>query len=314
MRDRENEVQAFARLADAETLQSLETAFTRLSTKTSLELTKERYDDILEWLSVTPYYLHHQFLAQSRLPNAGQWLLRHTEYIGWQTSSHSSLLLIQGIPGSGKSTLSSVVVDSLLNIATNNHSAAPFGYFYCANPESEKDRRSSDNVMRTILFQLALDLSHQTKMRDFLCAEYERQMLRARAGKMDMPRLTTKDCVRLILELAEEDPMTIVIDGIDAVDDTGRPDLIYALREIISKADNVVNILVTSRSSSRVAAVPASEFSIQITGQDTQGDMEVFVEHLVDNAVASKLLLEGKLGADTRTFLKQELLTGAGEM
>lgn len=314
MSDREREVDAFSKLADAETLRSLDAGFTRLSTQTSRYLEEEKYNNILEWLAVAPSYLHHRFLAQSRLPNLGRWLFSHTEYTNWQTSSSPSLLLIHGIAGSGKSTLCSIIVDALLAAATNNPSAAPFAYFYCANLESETERRSSDSVMRTIVFQLGLDISHPLKMRDFLCAEYERQLLLARAGKLDMSRLTTKDCVRLILELAEDDPVTIVIDGIDAVNDTDRPILIQALREIVSKADNIVKILVTSRSSSRVAAVPASEFRIQITSQETQGDMKVFVDRLIDNAVADKVLLEGKVCVDTQKLLKHELLTGAGEM
>lgn len=314
MGDREKEVDAFSKLADAETLRSLDAGFTRLSTQTSRYLAEDKYKNILEWLAVAPYYLHHRFLAQSRLPNLGRWLFSHTEYTNWQTSSSPSLLLIHGIAGSGKSTLCSIIVDDLLVAATNDPSAAPFAYFYCASLESEKDRRSSDSVMRTIVLQLALNTSHPMKMKDFLCAEYERQLLHARAGKLDMPRLTTKDCVRLILELAEEDPVTIVIDGIDAVDDNDRPILIQALREIVSKADNIVKILITSRSSSRAAAIPAYEFHIQITSQENQGDMKVFVDGLIDNAVANKVLLEGKVCLDTQNLLKHELLTRAGEM
>lgn len=314
MHDREIEVDAFAKLADAESLRSLEDGFTRLSMQTFRHLSEEKCNNIRDWLSVAPYYHHHQFVAQSRLANSGKWLLDHAEFKKWQTSSSPALLLIHGLPGSGKSTLCSMIIDMLSAATTNTPSVAPFGYFYCADPESEQDRRSSHSVLRTILFQLALDTSHQTKMRDFICAEYERQILQARAGKLDMPKLTTKDCVRLILELAEEDPMTIVIDGIDAIDIKDRPILIQALREIISKADNVVNILVSSRTSSRAGELPSAEFRIEITPQATQTDMEAFVDQLVENAVADNILLEGNVCIDTRRLLKQELLRGAGEM
>ncbi|KAF6809884.1 ankyrin repeat domain-containing protein [Colletotrichum musicola] len=264
--------------------------------------------------TVAPYYHHHQFIAQMRLPGAGQWLLSHEDYTQWQSSSSPSLLLLHGIPGSGKSTLCSVVVDSVLSIASTTPSAAPLAYFYCANPESEKARRSSDDTMRTILFQLCVNATHPTQMRDILSSEYERQRARSRAGKMDMPRLRTKDCVRLILELAEQDPMTIVIDGLDSVEDSERPDLIDALREIVSHADNVVKIFVTSRSSHRAAAMPIAEFQIQLTTQETRPDMEAFVEHSVDDAVARKLLLEGNLRPEIRRMLLHALLDGAGEM
>ncbi|KAL1851056.1 hypothetical protein Daus18300_012665 [Diaporthe australafricana] len=251
MSAREKEVDAFARLVDADILRSIEAGFTRISTQTSRELSKERYNDVLEWLAVAPYYLHHQFLAQSRLPNAGQWLLSHTEYRNWQASSAPSLLLVDGIPGSGKSTLCSVVVDFFLKTASNVSSSAPFGYFYY--------------------------------------------------------------CVRLILELAEENPMTIIIDGLDAVDDTERPVLIEALREIISKADNVVNILVTTRNSSRAAAIPAAEFHIQITSQENQGDMVVLIDHLVESAVtrAGEMFLWARLQTDRicRETVESDVIT-----
>ncbi|KAJ5017508.1 multiple ankyrin repeats single kh domain-containing protein [Colletotrichum sp. SAR 10_99] len=316
MRAREEEVDAFAKLVDARALRAYETALVRLSLQTTRELTEEKYNDIVEWLAVARYRDHHRMLVQSRsrLPDAGQWLLNHSEYQNWQSSSSCSLLLVHGIPGAGKSTLSSVVVDALLESASNTPDHAPFSFFYCANPESERARRSIDDVMRTVLFQLAIDMTQKNKVREFICDEYDRQILMARAGKLDLPKLTTKDCVRLILELSQQDPITIILDGLDSVVDTERHTLIIALRDIISKADNIVKIFVTSRTSARAAAVPEAEFRIQITSQETDSDMEAFVDYLIDDAVESKRLLEGRLGVGTRAMLRQGLISGAGEM
>ncbi|KAF6815907.1 ankyrin repeat domain-containing protein [Colletotrichum musicola] len=316
LRAREEEVNAFAKMVDAETLRACETALVRLSIQNTRELTEEKYNDIVEWLSVTRYRDHHKLLAQSRsrLPDAGQWLLGHSEYRSWQNTSSSSLLLVHGIPGAGKSTLTSVVVDALLEAAATTPDLAPFGYFYCANPESEKARRSIDDVMRTVLFQLAIDTAQKNAVREFVCDEYDQQMLMARAGKLDLPKLTTKDCVRLILELAQQDPITIILDGLDSVDDTERHTLILALRDIISKADNIVKIFVTSRTSGRAAAVPEAEFKIHITSQETHSDMEAFVDHLIDDVMANRRLLEGSVSLETRVMLRQGLISGAGEM
>ncbi|KAF4880032.1 Ankyrin repeat and KH domain-containing protein 1 [Colletotrichum siamense] len=255
MRAREEEVDAFAKLVDAGALRACETALVRLSLQTTRELTEEKYNDIVEWLAVTRYRDHHRMLVQSRsrLPDAGQWLLNHSEYQNWQSSSSCSLLLVHGIPGAGKSTLSSVVVDALLESASNTPDHAPFSFFYCANPE-------------------------------------------------------------LILELSQQDPITIILDGLDSVVDTERHILIIALRDILSKADNIVKIFVTSRTSARAAAVPEAEFRIHITSQETDSDMEAFVDYLIDDAVESKRLLEGRLGVGTRAMLRQGLISGAGEM
>jgi hypothetical protein len=280
----------------------------------SQSLSEEKYNKILEWLSASPCYNHHQFVSQSRLPGLGEWLLNHKDYINWQTSSSSSLLLLHGITDSGKSMLCSVIVDSLLSIVKNDPFAAPFGYIYCADPDFERARPSSDDVMRTILSQLALDTTGRRKIKDFLCSEYERQIATARVNGPDLLKLRTQDCVRLILELAEQDPMTIIIDAIDTVKENERHALISAPKGIVLEADNVVKILITSRSSNRTRVAPAADKQIQITSHETQQDMESFVNHLIDTAVKSKLLLEGKVSPALRSILIQALLDGAGEI
>lgn len=313
----EAEVLKIAKLKDTDKLLYLETAITRLSipaTMHSQSISEQKYKKILEWLSASPYYSHHRFLSQSRLPGFGKWLLNHKEYIDWQTSSSSSLLLLDGITGSGKSMLCSVVVDSLLSTATNHPSAAPFGYIYCANPDFERARPSSDDVMRCVLSQLALDTSGQHKIKEFLCSEYERQIARASVDGLDLPKLRTQDCVRLILELAEQDPLTIIIDAIDIFKGDERHVFISALERIVLEADNVVKIFITSRSSNRTTITQAADKQIQITSHETQPDMESFVNHLVDTAVKSKLLLKGEVSPALRSMLIQALLDEAGEM
>jgi hypothetical protein len=313
----EAEVLKIAQLKDTDKLLHLEAAITRLSVQATVysrSLSEQKYNKILEWLSASPYYNHHQFLSQSRLSGLGKWLLNHKEYIDWQTSSSSSLLLLDGITGSGKSMLCSMIVDSLLSIANNHPFAAPFGYIYCANPDFERALHSSDDVMRSILGQLAVDTTGRRKVKDFLCSEYERQIARASVDGLDLPKLRTQDCVRLILELAEQDPLTIIVDAIDTIKENERHALISALKRIVLEADNVVKIFITSRSSNRTTIAPAADKQIQITSHETQQDMKSFVNHLIDTAVTSKLLLEGEVPPALRSMLVQALLHGAGEM
>ena len=267
----ETEVLKIAKLTETDKLLNLEAAVTRLSVQSNMysqSLSEQKHRQVLEWLSVSPNYSYHQFISQSRLANLGNWLLNR-DYIEWQTSSSPSLLLVHGIIGSGKSMLCSMIVDSLLSAAKSDPSAAPFGYIYCANPDIEKARRSSDNVMRSILGQLALDRTGGRTIKDFLYSEYERQIATARVDGLDLPKLRTQDCVRLLLELAEQDPLTIIIDAIDTVNEDERHALISALKEIVVKADNVVKILITSRSSNLTTIEPAVNKQIQITSHET---------------------------------------------
>ena len=313
----EAEVLKIATLTDSDRLLNLDAAVTRLSVQANMysqSLSEQKYNKCLEWLSVSPFYSYHQFVSQSRLANLGKWIFTHQDYMDWQTSSSSSLLLIHGIIGSGKSTLCSMIVDSLLSAAENDPSTAPFGYFYCANPDFEKARLSSDAVMRSIISQLALDRTGQRSIKDFLYSEYERQMARTKVVGHDLPKLRTRDCIRLILEHAEQNPLTIIIDAMDTVEQNERHTLISAIKEIVLKADNVVKILITSRSDNRTMMKTAANKHIQITSLETQQDMKSFIDHLLDTAVTSMMLLEGRVSPDLRNLLIKTLLDGCGEM
>jgi hypothetical protein len=310
------EILKIAKLVDSDKLIYLEPVTIRLSIQTTMYsqlLSEQKYKKILEWLSVSPYYNYHRFVSQSRLPGLGKWLLNNKDYVDWQTSSSSSMLLLHGIIGSGKSMLCSLVVDSLVSITEKYPLTAPFGYIYCTNTDFERAPRSSDDVMRSILSQLAYNTSDQHKIKDFLCSEYERQVARAKVNGLDLPKLRMQDCVRLILELAEQDSLIIIIDAIDTVREDEQHALISALKRIIVEADNVVKILITSRSSNCTSMVLVADKQIQIISRETQQDMESFVNHQINTAVASKLLLKGDVSLALRSMIIRSLLEEAGE-
>ncbi|KAK2773763.1 multiple ankyrin repeats single kh domain-containing protein [Colletotrichum kahawae] len=95
----EQEVNQLATLADTETLRSLDATFERMSIQFTQVLSEDKFNEIVAWLSVAPYYSHHQFVAESRLAGVGQWLLIHDDYLQWLTSSSPSLCYLHGIPG-----------------------------------------------------------------------------------------------------------------------------------------------------------------------------------------------------------------------
>lgn len=67
----EAEVLKIAKLKDTDKLLYLEAAIMRLSIPAimhSQSLSEQKYNKILEGLSASSYYNHHQFLSHSRLP------------------------------------------------------------------------------------------------------------------------------------------------------------------------------------------------------------------------------------------------------
>lgn len=64
--------------------------------------------EILNWLSTIPYRKHHIEAHKKILQGTGGWFLDDDRMLQWRRSSLSSILWLHGIPGSGKTKLTSV--------------------------------------------------------------------------------------------------------------------------------------------------------------------------------------------------------------
>ncbi|KAH7150140.1 ankyrin repeat-containing domain protein [Dactylonectria estremocensis] len=272
-------------------------------------LTEEPHKKLLNWLSPLPYHQHHQFVSHWRAPGFGKWLLNDPRYKAWHTASSSSILTLRGVVGCGKTTLCSVIVDDLIVTGMTTPAAAPFAYVYCANNENEPGRSSPDELMRTILAQLAFCRADTTKIHNVVWSAYERRLALAQVDKLSLERLKSEDCVQLLLELAEQEPLAIVIDGIDDIKAEHNRIILDALRSIVANSGNVVKVLV---SSNHDLSSPVPKETINITGRDVRQDMESFIHHQLDAKLAARWA-DSSAWSESRSELQQALVENAGE-
>ncbi|KAF4471002.1 ankyrin 1, partial [Fusarium albosuccineum] len=288
----EDEVWKLANLQDTEDLRFLTATVLRLRDQATTKLLdEESYMNMVLGLSTSPFPIHHQTISQSRAPDFGQWLLKHENYRKWCETSSSSVLWLHGIMGSGKTYLFSVVVDSLLTTAASHQNPTPFAHFYCLSTEAEPERSSADEILRSVLRQLAMSQTNNG-VRDMLASEFERRSKSARLRGLDLPKLAGKECVDLIIEVANEDPIVILLDAVDQVQDEHR----YALLRCL---DRIMSLL-----------PPPEAKDIMITRDNTYNDMAQFIFQKIDDA----RLVFGNLSSGTRDSLANALLDGAGEM
>ncbi|KAF9777775.1 hypothetical protein IL306_004320 [Fusarium sp. DS 682] len=309
---REDEVLKLAKLQDTSDLRLIQTTVLRVKDQISSNTKRIDEEDAMKmvcWLSTSPFSIHHDTIAQSRTPGFGRWLLQHEKYKDWCASSSPSTLWIHGITGSGKTHLFSVIVDSLLAERDLDPASTPFAYFYCLNSESEPERSSVDGILRSNLRQLTITES-QNDVRDFLHSDFQRRSKSARLQGLDLSRLTRKECVDRIIQVADEDPITILLDDIDQVEDEHCHLLLDCLTQIMSKAGNVVKVLMTSRNSLDVLSLIPSAKELVITADKVQDDMSKFITQKIDEA----RLVGGRLSSSVRDTLANALLDGAGEM
>ena len=327
----ESRLSDLARLFDAEVVQgtdesvvairglleSLERPIYRLANQSTMSLKSlesERFLKLLQWLSPVPYSRHHEYYSEIRLKTTGKWLQNHPEYIRWNRSSSSSLLLIHGVRGSGKTILASAVVDSVLKQNSEKTQHAQLAYFYCAKNGFEPERSDPDDILRSLVRQLTFSTETQKNVYEGLVIDYERREAEAKLDGFDVPRLRTGECIKMILDLTALNPLVLIIDAIDEVQASRRHELIDGLNDIIAKAANVVKVLLTTRNDSHIFALLPETQRISILKSDNAGDIEKFVRRSVAHAIETRRLLNGNVKKVMQEDIIQLLLKGAGEM
>ena len=315
----EANVAAMAALSDAALLNQLwdlTQPISRVADEAAIykkALEERRYREILDWLSPVPFKLHHKHHSENRLPASGGWLLSHADYLQWKASSTSSILLLHGSAGSGKTALVSVVVDSFINDAAAQASPAPLAYFYCTKTTFESPRSDPDEILRSILRQLSMDPTQRT-VHTLVTTEYERREVEAKMDGFSVQRLNASECIRLIVDIATPNPATIIVDAIDEIQAMYRHRLFNAFTAICRESSSVVKIFITSRDDDEQALnLLQGTAKIRIDTYHNREDMEQFVYHRISLAIKSCAMLGGSVTSDLQTDIATALLRSAGE-
>ncbi|KAH8646790.1 ankyrin repeat-containing domain protein [Xylariales sp. PMI_506] len=270
-------------------------------------LSEESRAKMVVWLSDSPIHLHHEIVSQLRTPNSGQWLLDHPTYRNWSRKSSPSALWIHGSVGLGKTHICSVMVDSLIRTISNQPRSTPFAYFYCLGSASESERSCVDDILGSVLHQIAI-MEPQNHVRNFLYTEFERRSKSADGKGQELSKLKRKECVDLIIEAANEDPITIVLDAVDQIHKDHQDILFHELARIMREASNVVKVFVTSRDYDKSALIIPLVVDISIENEYTPVDMVESVFRDIDDIG----LLDGNISHTTRTSLAHSLVSQAG--
>ena len=277
-------------------------------------LEENQHLQLLKWLSPVPFSSHHKRHSESRIPHSGQWLLKHDRYLLWSKTSSSSILLIHGIMGSGKTALASTVIDSFLQEGSGQALPAPIAYFYCTRNSAETERSNPDEIMRSILRQLTTTNGSSSTVHERILKEYERRQAMAKLDGFEVTRLQAAECVSLILDTTVANPATIVVDAVDEMPSSSRHLLLSALTQVVQQSLSVVKVLVTSRDDSNIHALLPEAVALRIQNEHTRKDMVDFVHREVYSAIQDRRMLNGNVSEDLQKDLENVLITGAREM
>lgn len=95
----------------------------------------KRQDDqerrtILDWLTPIDYGPQHSSFIHKRREGTGQWLLNSDKFQEWLTKSKQTLFC-PGIPGAGKTIITSIIIE-YLSLRFQNDASIGIAYLYCS--------------------------------------------------------------------------------------------------------------------------------------------------------------------------------------
>ncbi|KAF4421781.1 hypothetical protein FACUT_10868 [Fusarium acutatum] len=189
--------------------------------------------DILQWLTPANYSLLQSDNIGRRQPGTGQWFINSSEFCHWRDSP-AQTLFCPGIPGAGKTILTSIVIDSLEALFSKDKTVG-IAYVYC------NFQRQNDQTAKELLGSLKQLLQSLPAMPESIKLLYERHRI-----KESPPSL--KDISSNLLSTTKLFSRVFIM--IDALDECSATDGTRArlLEEVFKlRLQAKANVFVTSR-------------------------------------------------------------------
>lgn len=106
---------------------------------------------VLDWLTPADYALQQSDCINRRQAGTGQWLIDSAEFKVW-VENNKQTLFCPGIPGAGKTILTSIVVEELTDRFGNDKSIG-IAYLYCNF--RQQDEQKAEELLASLVKQLA---------------------------------------------------------------------------------------------------------------------------------------------------------------
>ena len=269
--------------------------------QTQLRETLVQKQKLLDALSTYDYLGPLKRERKKRYGRTGLWLSECKEYQDWLHDDRFGVFWLSGILGSGKTVLTTAIIDDLLNQPSRKHIRVAF--FLCQH----------DNAVsleaRTVLGCL---------LRQFLTVEsmseaVENQLLQFPNGTLSEPE-ALNTLFSEILDAARKDNAVIVIDGLDEVPRSERDVLLSILGQTRSFTRSCVKILISSRQDIRreLETTFPDQYRRTMSCPEVDTDITTYIDlSIEDKLVKGDLVVTDR---DLVHIIKNALVNGSNGM
>ncbi|KAF7349466.1 HET-domain-containing protein [Mycena sanguinolenta] len=188
-----------------------------------------------EWLQSPPDMRQKQRdMEKARADGTGRWLLENDIFVEWE--DNSGVLWIEGPSGTGKSVLSSTVIQQLFQQQIQFAAHAPAVAFFYFDFR-HKETQSIEHALRRIVLQLSAQSPHPYETLDEQYQLSKGQKLPTCLELQSVFQKLTKECGRTY----------IVLDALDECDPSGFSELIKLILVIKTWTETPLHLMITSQ-------------------------------------------------------------------
>jgi Cdc6-like AAA superfamily ATPase len=261
-----------------------------------LEQQDAKLREVQKWLSPINCANAHRAARKACLDGTGSWMLQHRIWTNWLVAE-SSFLWLYGIPGSGKTVLTSTLLEDCYGQESTKSSMITF--FYC--DFREKDSQKPEYILGGLICQLRSQFEEPPVVfTDFL------EKHQGTNGQNTTP--TCQELEDLLTQMLQQAPSSIVvIDGLDEC--VERQSILHLLRNLPNMKSCSVRVLVTSRQLGDI-----EEAFTQYKSQSTRVHaVDHDIEAYISTSIATNSRLR-RLQPDLRALVQETLQSGAHGM
>ncbi|KAJ7270977.1 hypothetical protein C8J57DRAFT_1065633 [Mycena rebaudengoi] len=205
--------------------------------------------EIFDWLSPPNFFARQAQIFATRQKGTGLWFIQGRQFQDW-ISAPGGTLWCHGIPGAGKTVLTSIVVDYLRNELQGNSTGVAAAYLN----HKESEAQSPSNILAGLWWQLVSKRPISPVVRQL----YEKHKNQRTRPSLD------EVCHILTATTAEYSKLFFVVDALDEYPEAHREILLKALAAM----GKSVSLMLTSRPNITPKAFFSTASVLEISAKD----------------------------------------------
>ncbi|KAI9432639.1 hypothetical protein BJY52DRAFT_1231784 [Lactarius psammicola] len=228
--------------------------------------------DLRKWIAPPDPSVNFNTASGAHHKGTAAWCTKGNTLVDWKTSG--TLLWIHGKPGSGKSVLSSVIIEDIKTISVSG--SAHMVYFFF----DFKDKGKQDS--RALLSSLLFQLSNQS---DEFCDVLLGLFSAHKDGSEQPTNDSLAECLKNMVMIAGQVPIYLIVDALDeCINDSGIPTpremVVDLVKELVELRHPNLRLCITSRPEFDIYTMLGPLATQQLSLHDESGQKQDIIDYI----------------------------------